>query len=178
MLLFRLKASDKKTPVAPPGSELVAFTYSGDPATSDLDAVRFTVQDVNVAFPLLTDEEYSFLIDKWMPRYSSLTFVAAVAAATISRKFVGLVSVSADGVSVNTSELAQRYRDLAVALREEYKLEAIGGEIDLTNAQPGRFRMGLHDNLQAGLQDFGDFGLDTYSGYLAYEYLTLTGTFP
>lgn len=156
----------------------MTFTYSGDPAESDLDQVRFTVQDTNASFPLLTDEEYDFLVAEWMPRYSSLTFVAAVAAANISRKFVGLVSVSADGVSVNTSELAQRYRDLAMALREEYKLEAIGGEIDLTNAQPGRFRMGLHDNLEAGLQDFGDFGLDSYGGYLVYEYMIFTGTFP
>lgn len=153
----------------------MAFTYSGDPAASNLDAVRFALQDVNEAFPLLTNEEHQFLIDQWLPRYDSLIFVAAVAAATISRKFVGLVSVSADGVSINTSELAQRYRDLAVSLRQEYKLAAIGGEIDLTNTQPGRFRMGLHDSIEAGLQDFGDFGLEDF---LTAEYLSRTGTFP
>lgn len=153
----------------------MVFSYSGDPGASQLDAVRFAVQDVNEAFPLLTDEEHTYLIEEWMPRYDSLTFVAAIAAATISRKFVGLVSVSADGVSINTSELTQRYRDLAVALRAEYKLGAIGGEIDLSNTQPGRFRMGLHDSIDAGLQDFGDFGLEDF---LTAEYLSVTGTFP
>lgn len=153
----------------------MTFSYSGNPASSDLDAVRFTVQDVNPSFPLLTNEEYTFLIAAWMPRYDSLTFVAAIAAATISRKFVGLVSVSADGVSVNTSELTSRYRDLAVSLREEYKLSEVGAEIDLTNTQPGRFRIGLHDSAEAGLQDFGDFGLEDF---LTAEYLSFTGTFP
>jgi hypothetical protein len=153
----------------------VAFTYSGDPGASDLDQVRFTLQDVNSAFPLLSNEEYAFLIATWMPRYSSLTFVAAIAAATISRKFVGLVSVSADGVSVNVSELTGRYRDLAVALRAEYKLEAVGGELDLTNTQPARFRMGLHDSLAAGMQDFGDLSTNAF---LTHEYLMVTGTFP
>lgn len=158
----------------------MTFSYSGSPADSQIDQVRFTLGDTNSAFPLLTDQELQFLVDQWLTRYDSLTFVAAIAAATISRKFVGLVSVSADGVTVNTSELAQRYRDLAVALRAEYKLEMTGAEIDLTNTQPGRFRIGLHDNLQAGLQDFGDFGMDADgpNPFVITEYMLFTGVFP
>lgn len=154
----------------------MTFSYSGDPASSDLDQVRFTLQDVDAGFPFLTDEEISFLIDSWMPRYSSLTYVASVAAATISRKFTGIVSVSADGVSVNTSELTQRFRDLALNLRDEYKQAAmVGIEPIFNDEMPRRFRVGLHDHVYAGLQDYGDFDFNPFT---VYEYMLLTGGFP
>src|SRR5690606_19557669 len=109
------------------------FTYSGDPATSDKDEVRFLLQDTDASLPLLQDEEIAWLIAEWMPRYDSLIYVASVGAATISRRFAGIVSVSADGVSVNTADLAQRYRDLALELRDQYKASMIGGEVDISN---------------------------------------------
>jgi hypothetical protein len=155
----------------------VTYSYSGDPADSDLDQVRFTLQDTDAGFPLLQDEEVQFLIDTWRPRYDSLTYVAAIAAATISRKFVGVVSVSADGVSVSTSDLVQRYRDLALDLRKEYKEAQLVGFEPIFNddSMPKRFRMGLHDSPMAGLQDFGDFDLNPF---MVYEYMLWTGVFP
>ena len=151
---------------------MATYTYSGDPAASDLDQVRFTLQDTDPAFWLLSNEEIGWLIETWKPRYDSLTYVAAVAAATISRKFVGVVSVSADGVSVNTADLTQRYRDLALQLRQEHKDAQVGGEIDLSNIMVGhtwdpsirplRFGVGLHDNPEAGLQDYGGISYDPF----------------
>lgn len=149
------------------------YVYSGAPFAADVDELRFLLQDVgDDNLWLLSDQELQFLIDAWMPRYDSLTFVAAVAAATISRKFAGIVSVSADGVSVNTADLSQRYRDLAVALREEYKLAQVGGEIDIENLligysadrsiKPLRFGVGLMDNPEAGLQDYGSWSYDPF----------------
>lgn len=150
----------------------MAFTYSGDPTSSPRDQLRFTLQDTDSGLQLLQDEELDFLISEWLPRYDSLTYVAAIAAATISRKFVGIVSVSADGVSVNTADLAQRYRDLAEQLRDEYKAAQIGGEIDITNLlvgygpdpsiRPLRFAVGLHDNVEAGQQDYGGWTYDPF----------------
>jgi hypothetical protein len=144
----------------------MAYTYSGDPLDSDKDEVRFLLQDTDPGtLPLLTDEEIEFLLDRWLPKYDSVTYVAAVAADTISRKFVGIVSISVDGVSVNTADLAQRYRDLAVQLRNEYVAGQIGAEVPLDNIMVGgrvdysiaplNFSIGLHDNPQAGQQDYG-----------------------
>lgn len=151
----------------------MSTVYSGDPATSDVDQLRFTVQDVgDDGLWLLSDQEYQWLIDQWVPKYDSLTYVAAVAAATIARKFVGIVSVQADGVSVSTADLADRYRQLAVDLRDEHKASTIGGEVDIENllvghgADPGirplRFGVGLHDNPYAGVQDYGGNSYDPF----------------
>lgn len=151
------------------------YTYSGAPFEADVDEVRFLLQDTDsddVGFWLLSDQELQHLIDQWRPRYDSLVFVASIAAAIISRKFAAIVSVSADGVSVNTADLASRYRDLAVALREEYKLAQIGEGPDIGNLligytpdptiKPLRFGVGLHDNPEAGLQDFGGWTYDPF----------------
>ena len=160
----------------------MAWSYSGDPRTSDRDTVRFTIQDTDSSLQLLTDEEIDFLLERWMPKYDSTTYVAAVAAALVSRKFVGIVSVSADGVTVNTSDLVQRYRDLADELRREHAQSQIG-EVDLTNIMVGqdrdprirplRFGIGLHDNPEAGLQDYGGWTYDPFAaaGEVALEQL-------
>jgi hypothetical protein len=150
----------------------MAWTYSGDPASSELDELRFTLQDTDPSLQLLQDAELEFLIEKWMPRFDSLVYVAAIAAALVARKFAGMVSVSSDGVSVNVSDLAQRYRDLAAELRAEYKDAQVGGVLDLTNLMVGtepdpsirplRFGVGLHDNPEAGLQDFGGWTYDPF----------------
>lgn len=145
----------------------------GDPDTTDVDVVRFTVQDTgDENLWLLADQEYQFLLDTWMPRYDSLTYVAAVAAAHISRKFAGIVSVSADGVSVNVSDLSDRYRQLAADLRDEHKDATIGGQVDISNLlvgytqdpsiKPLRFGIGLQDNPEAGLQDYGGISYDPF----------------
>jgi hypothetical protein len=151
----------------------MTFTYTGDPASSDLEEVRFLVQDVDPGLQLLSDEEIEFLIDKWLGLYDSLTYVAAVCAATISRKFVGVVNVSADGVSVDTESLVQRYKDLAIELRAEYRREnSVGIEVNVDNImigtepdpsiRPLRFAVGLHDNAGAGQQDYGGWTYDPF----------------
>jgi hypothetical protein len=149
----------------------VSFTYVG-PDTSDKDEVRFYLQDTDPAFPLLQDAELQWLIDEWMPKYDSLIYVASVSAAVIANKFVGLTSVQADGVSVSVGDLSQRYRDMAAALREQYKAAQIGADINIDNVlvghspdpsiRPLRFGVGLHDNPEAGQQDYGGQTADPF----------------
>jgi hypothetical protein len=156
----------------------MAWTYSGDPATSDRDELRFIVQDTRVELPLLLDEELDYLIAEWMSRYDSITYVAAIAAQIISRKFAGIVTVSADGVSVNTSELSARYKEMAAGLRDEYKAAQVGAEVDITNLlvghtpdpsiKPLHFALNLHDNPEAGMQDYGGWQYDPLNVGTAY----------
>jgi len=152
----------------------MSFSYSGDPTSSDLDQVRFLVQDTDPAIPLLSNEEINFLVGKWFPLYDSLTYVAAVAAASISRRFVGIVNVTADGVSVDAEALVQRYKDLSADLRAEYRREnQVGAEVPMENVMVGtepdpsirplRFGVGLHDNWMAGQQDFGGWSYDAFA---------------
>lgn len=150
----------------------MAWSYSGDPGASDKDEVRFLIQDVDTGLQLLSDEEIQFLLDRWLNRYDSVTYVAAVAAATVSRKFVGVLTISADGVTVNAADLVDRYKALAVQLRSEYIASQVGGQIDLSNIMVGQghdysikplsFAIGLHDNPEAGAQDYGGWLPDPF----------------
>lgn len=143
-------------------------TYSGDPTTTLLDEVRFLVQDVGEGgLWLLTDLEYQYLMDTWLPRYDAITYVAAMAAETIAGRFAGAVSISADGVSVNVADLSDRYRALAAQLRMQYDAGQMGAadiasilvdyEPDASIA-PLDFGVGMHDNPSAGRQAYGTRG--------------------
>lgn len=150
-------------PAMPP---LTAWSYSppGDPMFADIDVVRLYLEDTDANVRLMSDAELQWLIDEWMPRYDSLIYVAAVAAEMVSAKFAGVVSVSADGVSVNVADLSARYAELAKRLRTLHKSAQIG-ELDITNLlwgaqhdhsiDPLEFGVSMHDNPAAGRQDYG-----------------------
>ena len=58
----------------------MSFSYSGDPTTSDLDAVRFLIQDTTTPNEFLQNEEINFLLAQEVNFYMA----AAAAAMTIS----------------------------------------------------------------------------------------------
>jgi len=148
----------------------MSWTYSGDPGASDLDQVRFYVQDTDDTRQLLTDEEIGFLLVEWAEAKDSPLYVAAVCAEAIAAKFVGEVDVAADGVSVGQGSLFDRYNTLAGSLRDQYKAryESQGPDLsDLTSTEhdpsinPLVFGVGFQDNFYAGKQDYGDRSLDS-----------------
>jgi hypothetical protein len=141
------------------------FYYSGDPAASELDELRFLIQDTDPEDVLLTDSELTYMLDKYMPEYESTYYVAALACETLSAKFAREVSYSADGVSVQASELQAKYNDLALSLRDQYKSTRQAGGPDAggilwdetfdPSIRPLMFATGMHDNYEAGQQEFG-----------------------
>lgn len=141
------------------------WSYSGDPNASDRDQVRFWLQDTDPNVRLLSNTELQFIIDTWKDRYDSLIYAASKAADAVSVKFAGVVSVNADGVSVDVASLSERFAAAADRLMQTYKDAQVGGEVDIRNLlwgstldhgiAPLRFGMGLHDNREAGLQDYG-----------------------
>lgn len=148
----------------------MSWSYSGNPAASDLDAVRFYIGDIDENLQLLQDEDIDFLLKKWMPVYNSDLMVAAGAAEIIANHFAREVSVSADGVSVSSHELQNKYEQLAENLRNMYKIERQGEPIipglwdlgwDYT-IKPLRFGIGFTDNWEAGRQDYGDYDPSGY----------------
>lgn len=147
----------------------MTWSYSGDPSASDLDTVRFHLQDTDESDQLLPDEEIQFVIDQWEPVTGSLVYAAAVCADRLAAKFAREVSVSGDGVSVGVESLQTKYEQLAMRLRQEYKdfvgtggAPTAGGtifgeEFDPT-IKPLSFGKGMHDNLRAGSQDYAGKG--------------------
>lgn len=146
----------------------MTWTYSGDPGASQLDELRFWVQDTDLAVQLLTDEECRYLLAKWFPVTDSIVFTAAVACEVVSAKFAGEVSVSADGVSVSTSELQEKYLRLAARLREQYKSDLSSSATPIVSGvmwdtewdssiKPLVFGVGSMDNYEVGRQDYGNY---------------------
>jgi len=103
----------------------VSWTYSGDPSTSDLDAVRFWMQDIDERRQLLQNEDINYLLNTWMPNVNSVVFVASVGCEVIAARYADEVQVSADGVSVGVGELQEKYMALAEQLRDQYDEDKI-----------------------------------------------------
>lgn len=143
----------------------MTFSYSGDPSASDIDEVRFHVQDTDSSDPLISDEEIQFLIDQWADTVGTNMWVAAMVAENLAAKFAREVAVSADGVSVAVEQLQDKFEQLAVSLRDRHKSfigaagsPTAGGTLfdetfDLS-IKPLSFGKGMHDNMRAGRQDF------------------------
>lgn len=142
------------------------FSYSGNPATSARDEVRFLIGDTDETCMLLSDVELDYLVAKWLPLYGSALFIAAVAAKVISNRYAGTVTVGEDGLSAQVGELQQRYADLSDRLMADYRAEGdVGGLVNLENIladtswdpeiEPLEFAMRLDDNDRAGKQNWG-----------------------
>lgn len=141
----------------------MSWSYSGDPADSALDEIRFLVQDTDSADQLITDEEIEYLIAKWTPVYDSALMTASMVAEAIAAKFTREVSYSADGVSVGVESLQQKYDGLASSLREQYRQYDIGSGPEVGGVlwsdypdpriKPTMWSVGMHDNRRAGAQE-------------------------
>ncbi len=89
------------------------FTYSGNPESSDQDAVRFYLGDTDADAPQLSDGEISFLLTD-----QGTVLAAAVAGAiALAAKYSRLTDESVGDVSKSYSQRAQHFRDLAKNLR-------------------------------------------------------------
>lgn len=124
------------------------MSYSGDPSTSGLDAVRFWAQDTGTT-GLLSDGEVEYLI-----AYSGLDpvgepiEVAAIVADRIAAKYAGEVSINSDGVSYSGDQLQQKYGALAKELRQTHaRISSMASYPFVGGLQRGRnFGVGMHDN--------------------------------
>jgi hypothetical protein len=157
----------------------LTWTYSGDPATSFLDQIRFWIQDTNESFQLMQNEELNWLLSfsiNEMP--APALYAAAVAAEVLANRYAKEVSVSADGVSVAIGDLSERYNTMAANLREQWhtivaalgEYDFAGIALDVTSwdetIQPLVFGVGFMDNAMAGQQDYGYYSPGGYQkGY-------------
>lgn len=66
----------------------MAFTYSGDPASSMLDYLRFILGDTNEAAPILQDAELQYIIDTSASGTQCLALSFRAAANTLGARLV------------------------------------------------------------------------------------------
>jgi hypothetical protein len=144
----------------------MAFSYDSS-LVAPRDQIRFLVGDTESDEYFLEDEEIVFLMTTWDHK-NSVYYTASMAAEAIAAKFAREISVSSDSQSLSTSELQQKYLDLAARLLRQHETLLTGGNVDmggvLTGEQPDptvtspAFGTGMHDFVEAGNQDYGDRG--------------------
>ena len=150
----------------------VEGSYSGDPASSTLDAVRCMLGDIGPIF-ILSDAEIAYFDSVCAPIFNDPLMTAAVCADILAGRYAGEVSISADGVSISTDQLQLKYTQLAAALRATYKILAapggypyVGGidsfRVVDPSVRPTNFGIGMDDNYRAGAQGRADAPEDWY----------------
>lgn len=98
----------------------MTWTYGGDPAANDRDAVRFLVGDTDTNDELITDEEIAWLLTENGNVYSA----AAAAAQTIAAIFARFVNKNVGDLSLDASDKHKHYLDLADTLRRKAAIQA------------------------------------------------------
>lgn len=148
------------------------FSYSGDPSTSDLDAVRFLIGDTDPNAYFLNDAEIGYMLSLSAAMDSTgdgatpnIPAAAGAAAEAIAAELSREVSYSADGVSVSADTLANKYYGVAEKIRSLGRRTDIAAAPKLSglmcaegydsSLKPLVFAVGMHDNYLAGQQDFG-----------------------
>ena len=144
----------------------MAFTYTA-PGADPISTIRFLAGDADATEVFLQDEEISWLISTWSGKGDY--YVASRAADAIASKLAREIDVTSEGQSLGLNSLYEKYRSLSSALLDQYReLLASGvtvyvGGIDAGEqpdpfVSPPAFGTKMHDNREAGNQDYGDAG--------------------
>ncbi len=64
----------------------MAFTYSGDPSSSDRDYIRFAIGDTNSNTPILQDAEIDYVVNTYSTNSSRLAVAYRAAATALGAK--------------------------------------------------------------------------------------------
>lgn len=132
----------------------MTWTYTGNPAASPKDAVRFRVGDTDFDDQLLQDEEILYLLGT----EATVIQAAARAADGIAARFSRLSDKAVGDLRISFSQKSAQYRQLAMDLRSEAGISMAipfaGGisrsqketqEADADRVQPS-FKVGLDDH--------------------------------
>ncbi len=101
----------------------MAWTYSGDPAASDLDQVRFRIGDTDTDDQQLQDAEINWAIAE----ETDLDLAAATSALAIAAKYARLADKEVGDLQIQYSQRQKHYQDLA---------KGLSADAAITNATP------------------------------------------
>jgi hypothetical protein len=91
----------------------MSWSYSGNPSTSDKDAVRYLSGDTDTTDQLATDEEILWVLTQYPDVYTA----AAIVCESIAAKLGTQVDKSIGSLSVSASQRAAAFRKQATTLR-------------------------------------------------------------
>lgn len=118
----------------------MSWSYSGNPANSQLDELRFTIGDTSISDPIMQDEELEYLITEYGVNRNVLLYQVFVRAATI---FARDIKRSLGPQSEDPTERLKFFR----AQADFYKAKTAYAGISLpVYAYPKAFRKGMHSN--------------------------------
>lgn len=118
----------------------MSFTYSGNPAKSQLDECRFLISDTNESQPIMQDEEISYIIDTYGSNKAALRYHLFRQAATY---FARDIKRSLGPQSEDPTARLDFYK----AQMNLYKTQMSSGGIPVpVYAYPKAFRKGIHNN--------------------------------
>lgn len=148
-----------------------SYRPPGTEGATEKDEIRFLLQDTRPEEWLLSDPEIQYALDKHLDVQGTVEYVAASLADTLAARYAREATIAADGMNISLAQVAQQFRDLAAALREQHKSLLVGGP-DAGGISPYEerspfiknfsFGTGMHDDYAAGNQDHGDRGQPYY----------------
>ena len=118
----------------------MSWTYSGNPASSQRDELRFTIGDTNQAEPIMQDEELDYLITEYGSNRNMLMYQAFTRTATL---FARDIKRSLGPQSEDPTERLKFFKDQANYFRS--KLSVAGISVPVYN-YPKVFHKGMHSN--------------------------------
>lgn len=113
----------------------MTWSYTGNPASSPKDAVRFLIGDTDKCAELLQDDEIKYLLSQ----YNNAPMNAAIRACeVIMAKFSRMADESVGQVKISFSQKSKSYREMLANLRQRLVIEDsqfIAGGITYTDMQ-------------------------------------------
>lgn len=100
-------------------SKIGSFSYTGSPGSSNRDAVRFRIGDVNPDDPLLYDEEIDYCLSQ---KSDNIVMACILAIDGILARLTRDVDQSTGSISESLSQQMEHYR----SLRKQLALEGAG----------------------------------------------------
>lgn len=131
---------DEITGITGETSESGTFSYSGDPADSDIDRLRFLIMDTDPSKPLFSDKELQYLIDTYGSNEDMLEYQLFMQAAT---KFAYGIKRSLGPQSEDPTSRLNYFKARADELKA--KLQVKGLSLPKYQA-PKQFFRGMQDN--------------------------------
>jgi hypothetical protein len=118
----------------------MAWSYSGNPASSDKDKYRFSIGDTIQSEPVLQDEEIDFILLEYQDKNSRLYYLFQAAANTFSREY----KRSLGPQSEDPSKRLEHFQ----AQMEKYRKIVMASGLSLPTYQsPKIFSKGMHNNV-------------------------------
>ena len=118
----------------------MSWNYSGNPASSKIDEMRFVIGDTNENDPIMQDEEIDYLIAEYGDSKNLLLYHVFTRTATL---FARDIKRTLGPQSEDPTERLKFFRDQAILYKN--KLAIAGVSVPVYN-YPKVFHKGMHSN--------------------------------